>query len=122
MPPKDEELFVATDIYMNGQKITTIDSLGINPEETENLYQSKVFTISGKMELSWDVIKTLFTPKDHEHMVCTKIDGLEYTFSNSKEKLKIKLKEMTEDFKKIEVGMKYDIKYGQTANILLPNT
>lgn len=114
MPPKDEELFGVTEIYLDGEKISVSNpfrfSLDEPEKESEFMFTNETYTVEGSVELTDDLIQ-LFTPKDAYQMVCTEIDGLKYTFTNGEDSFKFELKEMADNYKDIRVGSVYDFKF-----------
>lgn len=112
MPPKDEELFGFTEIYLEGEMIAESNPLGLslsNPvEENEPTITNDTYSFESVIGLSGD-LKELLRPRQSYDMVCTEINGLKYTFTDGNDKIVMEYKYLTDEIRKIQVGVAYRI-------------
>lgn len=113
MHPKDK-LFGATEIWIDGEKITSSNPFGFSidqPKENEDtVFLNNTFSFEGAVELSEEARRIFYKHEDFYDMVCINIDGLKYTFSDGKDsKIEMEYKELTDEMRKIKVGEVYRI-------------
>ncbi len=111
MPPKNEELFGFTGIYLNGEEITESNEIGLSYDESENETILKCETYSFKPSFT-DLtgnLEELLKPIMAYDMVCTEIDGLKYTFTDGENQIVMEYNHLTDEIRKIQVGVAYRI-------------
>lgn len=109
-----EELFGATEIYLDGEKITRSNSFGFSADQTaeneDTVFLNNTFSFEGAVELSEEARQIFYKYEDFYDMVCIDIDGLKYTFSDGKDsKIEMEYKEINDEIRKIKVGEVYRI-------------
>lgn len=109
MPPKDEDLFGAAEIYLDGEKITESNPFGFSMDEPSELNDGYVLeidrdTFEAQFKIAQESLKELLRPKDQYDLACTEIDGLKYTFTDGRDTIKIEFREIDEEIAKINLG------------------
>lgn len=115
MHPK-EELFGATEIYFDGEKITSSNPFGfsVNKHGESDLdvalfIDREVF--QAQFQIASDLMRDFIRSSYEYRLECIEIDGLKYTFADGERKIVMEYKEMTAGIKKIRVGQSYVVTF-----------
>lgn len=112
MPPKDEELFGATEIYLDGEKISVSNPFGFGLDHSQELDDGCILEIDRsaieyQCKIAEESIRELFNPKDEYILTCVEIDGLNYTFTDGRDSIRIGFREIDNEIAKIKIGTTY---------------